>query len=160
LPIQVPSTAEITQINNGADPGELIPELAATRPRIDLRVAGIGVTTDDFAFGSGAASDSMLLTPGFAATYLGSDPLAFSGYYGVVVRLKPGTDLAAFRDEVEHLVPDESVAFQTFPAIRSQAHRSSRPYSVALAASALVVAVLVALVTMLSLSRLVLADQR
>jgi ABC-type antimicrobial peptide transport system permease subunit len=159
LPIQVPSTAVIDEMKNGTDISGVLAQVQSS-PRVDLRVVGIGVTADDFAFGPGEASDIVFLTPAFAATHLDGDAMAHSNFFGVAVRLKPGADLTAFRQEVQQLVPGESVAFQTLPAIAAQAHRSSRPYSVALAASALVVALLVALVTALSVSRLVLADRR
>jgi hypothetical protein len=125
-----------------------------------LRVAGIGVATDDFAAGNSNGTPSILLTPAFADKYLNGDALAASGYWGVVARLKPGTTLESFEHDVEQLVPNESVAFQTLESIHAQATRSIRPYSVALAVSGIVLAILVALLGALALSRLAQVDRR
>ena len=95
---------------------------------VDLDIVGIGTFFDEVVVDEGFNTGSMLVTPAFFQAY--DQPSA--GFWGAVVDLEPGVDVDDFRADVEALVPDETIAFQTRVAVEDQAERAIRPQVAAL----------------------------
>ena len=102
---------------------------------LELRVVGIGVDQNEIVVDQGFDNPGAFLGPAFRRTH----PDTVVQYWGEVVRLRPGTDPARFQHQVEALVPDEAIAFQTIANTRAKVDRAVRPQSGALVAFAIVV---------------------
>ena len=123
-------------------------------PVTTIRVVGIGVPFDGIVRNEGDDTGSLVLTPAFPDQI--RSPLAdLSFYYGLVVRLRSLDQLPAFRAAVDAMVPGESFAYRTLPAVRDQVQRTVRPVvvsltTVATAGFALLLALLVVAMTRVS----------
>ncbi|TMK22702.1 MAG: FtsX-like permease family protein [Actinobacteria bacterium] len=120
-----------------------------------FRVAGVVVDPFTVSSDEGFQSGYIFLTAAFWKQH----PETSAGYWGEAVRLRRGAaDIPAFRQAVEQLVPDESIAFQTLPVTRDKTQRAIRPYADALAFFAFAVAVAGLLLVGQSLSRQLFVD--
>lgn len=90
-----------------------------------------GIVQDE-AFAYGHA----YLSPAFAEAH-GLEPF----FFGVVVRLEAGVDLAGFRRAVQALAPGEAIEFKTGAAVRDTVARGTMPHTIALVLFAAVVGV-------------------
>jgi FtsX-like permease family len=124
--------------------------------RGELRIEGIGVTSDGVVVDPGYTPASFLLTPAFAAAH----PDLQIAYWGAMVKLKPGTNIDAFTARVRALVPQESVAFQRASAVTAEVVDATEPEVIALEAFAGLSALLGLIVVSQAISRRLQIDAR
>ena len=104
---------------------------------VTLHVAGVGLDATSLVTDQAFDAPQVVLTPAFARRL---HPRVV--YWGLVVRLQPGTPMGRFEHDVDALVPDESIAYQTLPTTRAKVERAVRPESGALTIFAIVVALI------------------
>jgi hypothetical protein len=108
-----PSAAAALERYNDADLGQ----------RADLAVVGIGVPLDELVVDEDFLSGAIFLPPGVWERY--DEPTG--GYFGLPVRLAPGTSVDELREAVEGLVPRETIAMQSADSIAGQVERAVTP---------------------------------
>ncbi|HEU5307959.1 MAG TPA: FtsX-like permease family protein [Acidimicrobiia bacterium] len=106
--------------------------------RGSARIDGIGVSQDGVVVNSGYVPTGLVFTPAFAAAHPGLE----HPYWGAVVKLDPGTGVAAFTRRVQALVPHESIAFERASAIAQEVSDATDPDVLALSLFAGIVALL------------------
>ena len=121
---------------------------------VDLTVVGTGRQFDEIVVDEGFGGGNIMVTPAFYDAY--DQPSA--GYWGSVVRLRPGVGLDQFQQAVEALAPDEPIAFQSRAGIEDQFNRAIGPQVVALWLYAALAAVMALVVVGQAISRRLQAD--
>ncbi len=121
----------------------------ASGVRSRARIDGIGVTSDGVLVDPGYDPSSIWLTPAFRATHPGLQV----PYWGAMVKLEPGTNVATFTAHVRALDPKESIAFQRASANTAEISDATGPQVIALDAFAALAALLGLVVLSQALSR-------
>jgi ABC-type lipoprotein release transport system permease subunit len=131
--------------------------LGATTPtstRLEpLTVTGEVLFEQEVSPSQGVDAAQVVFTPAFDVVHQG-----WSGYFGVLVWLRHPADLAALRTDVQALVPQEEVEFQTQAHTTQQTEQAIRPETVALAAFAILAAAVTVVVAGQALGRRVSDD--
>jgi len=99
-----------------------------------VTVAGVVLPHDSVVEDEAFAYGQVYLTPAFARAHE-LEPF----FFGLAVDLARGTDVAAFRQAVQALAPDEVIEFKTGAAVRDTVARGTMPHTTALLLFAVVV---------------------
>ena len=142
---------DVTGADTAATPAEAVaaynsPDFGAL---VDLQVVGVGTFFDQVVVDEQFDGGSINVTPAFWAEY--DQPSA--GYWGAMVRLTSRSATQRFREQVEALVPDETVATQTALEVEDQVDRAVRPEVSALLVFSLVAMAVALVVVGQALSR-------
>ncbi len=151
--VEVGSRLTVHLVSGYEDPGELRPIYG---PAVTLEVTGIGVLPNEVVpLARNDIQPSFILTPTFYETYRN---VIDDNYDGMFLRVRPGTDLAAFHAVVETLATEHpETGHQVFWASqegrRAKVDRAITPQAVALVLFALFVGLTALLVTGQLISR-------
>jgi ABC-type lipoprotein release transport system permease subunit len=147
------STDDAAVIESGElEYGELVGKIGAGElgKRVPVTVTGIGRMPDEIVVDEGFENSQLLLTRAF----MRENPEVGIPYWGAALRLRNGVaGIPQFRDQVEALVPDEAIAFQTLPKTVTKVDRAVRPSVGALTIFGVVIALTGLLVIGQSLAR-------
>lgn len=100
----------------------------------DVVVSGIVLPHDSIVEDEAFAYGHLYLTPAFARAHE-LEPF----FFALAVNLRPGADLATFREAVQALAPEEAIEFKTGAAVRDTVARGTMPHTTALLLFAAVV---------------------
>jgi ABC-type lipoprotein release transport system permease subunit len=118
-----------------------------------VTVTGIAVFQQEVSPAQGVDAADMVFTPAFDAQHR-----PWFGYFGVLVWLRDHGDLAALRRDVQALVPQEEVEFQTQAHTTQQTEQAIRPETIALLAFGVLAAAVAVVVAGQALGRRVSDD--
>jgi hypothetical protein len=156
LVILTPPLMQQLQTATSEAKAESILHDAPATQHAEVRIDGIGVTSDDVVVDPSYTPGSILFTPAFLTAHPGTQ----TAYWGAVVKLAPGTDVDAFTASVQALVPHESIAFQRASAVASDVDDATQPEVLALEAFAALAALLGLVVVSQAVSRRMQLDAR
>ena len=121
--------------------------------RIEFTIVGAGRSTNDIVVDEEADLDAIWFTQAFYDDHRDSE-----AFFGLFVELRPGATEDDLRADIEGLVPDEPIEFQSHATITNSVERAVRPQVIAVAAFALLVAVTGLLLIGQAVGRLLRAD--